>query len=195
MFSMLINQYRRSLIVLGVLLLVLIEEAAGIREAIYPDLLPFFEWLKYSSWIGILGTTYGSVYATVEAVHLLSMGTIGGLVLATDLRLLGVVLRNVPSETMTRGTHKLFKIALVVAILSGIFCAAGVGDKVYYMEVFWIKMLVLLVGSGFMFFIKQPLLNNTPHAELNPWLIRLLAVTSMLIWFTVAATGRWIGFS
>lgn len=195
MISMLLSQYRRSLIVFGVLVLLLIEEAAGIRESIYPGLLPFFEWIKYSSWIGILGTTYGSVYATVEAVHLLSMGTIGGLVLATDLRLLGVVLRNVPSETMTRGTHKLFKIALIVAVLSGIFCAAGVGDKVYYMEVFWIKMLVLVLGSCFMFFIKQPLLNNTPHSELNPWLIRLLAVTSLLIWFTVAATGRWIGFS
>lgn len=195
MFSTLLGQYSRSFTVLLVAIVVVLLEVFGVRSAIYPGLLPFFEWIKYSSWIGIIGTTYGSIYATAEAAHLLSMATIGGLVLATDLRLLGVLLRDVPSETVTRGTHKAFSIALTVAILTGIFCAAGVGDKVYYMEVFWIKMLVLLTGACFMYFIKQPLLNSKPHSEINPWLIRLLAVTSILIWFTVAATGRWIGFS
>ena len=195
MFSLLLNQYRRTLILFLVLALIIILEMVQFRAAIYPGLLPIFEWVKYSSWIGILGTTYGSIYATVEAGHLLSMATIGGVVLATDLRLLGIVFRDVPSETLTRGTHKVFKLALVVAILTGIFCAAGVADKVYYMQVFWFKMLALVAGSGFVFFIKQPLLNSMPHAQINPWLLRLLAITSILIWFTVAATGRWIGFS
>ncbi len=195
MFSLLLNQYRRTLILFLVLALIIILEMVQFRAAIYPGLLPIFEWVKYSSWIGILGTTYGSIYATVEAGHLLSMATIGGVVLATDLRLLGIVFRDVPSETLTRGTDKVFKLALVVAILTGIFCAAGVADKVYYMQVFWFKMLALVAGSGFVFFIKQPLLNSMPHAQINPWLLRLLAITSILIWFTVAATGRWIGFS
>ena len=195
MISMLLNQYRRTLGVFAVLVLIVILELLQVRAAIYPGLLPFFEWIKYSSWIGIIGTTYGSIYATVEALHLLSMATIGGVVLATDLRLLGVVMRDIPSETIFNSTHKVFKVALVIAILTGIFCAAGVGDKVYYMRVFWVKMLVLAAGSAFVFFIKKPLLANTPHAEINPWVLRLLAVTSMLIWFTVAATGRWIGFS
>lgn len=195
MVSLLLNQYRRTFSVFLVFLLIVILELANFREMVYPGLLPVFEWIKYSSWIGVIGTTYGSVYATVEAMHLLSMATIGGVVLATDLRLLGVVFRDVPSEILTSGTQKVFKVALVVAILTGIFCAAGVGDKVYYMQVFWIKMLVLVAGSAFMFFIKQPLLDSKPHSEINPWVIRLLAVTSILIWFTVAATGRWIGFS
>lgn len=195
MFSTLLSQYARSFTVLLILIAVVLLEVLDLREAIYPGLFPFFEWIKYSSWIGIIGTTYGSIYATVQAVHLLSMATIGGVILATDLRLLGVLLRDIPSETLTQGTQKVFSIALVVAILSGIFCAAGVSDKVYYMQVFWIKMLVLLIGSCFMYFIKQPLLNSKPHSEINPWVIRLIAVTSILIWFTVAATGRWIGFS
>lgn len=195
MISMILNEYRRTLAVVAVLVLIVILELVQFRAAVYPGLFPIFEWIKYSSWIGIIGTTYGSIYATVQAVHLLSMAVIGGVVLTTDLRLLGVIFRDVPSETLTDGTHKVFRIALVVAVLSGIFCAAGVSDKVYYMEVFWIKMLVLVAGSCFVFFVRQPLLSNTPHSEINPWVLRLLAVTSMLIWFTVAATGRWIGFS
>lgn len=195
MLSDYLKNYRTVTGLAVVVLAIALLEAFEVRASIYPDLLPYFEWLKYSSWIGYLGTTYGSVYATVQAGHLISMAVIGGTILATDLRLLGVLLKDVPSETIVRGTHKCFKYSLIVAILTGIFCAAGVADKVYYMPVFWVKMLALLTGSCFMFFIKQPLLNSRPHAEIEPWTLRMLAVASMLIWFTVAATGRWIGFS
>ena len=188
MLSYYLNNYKSVTVVI-------LLEAFEVRAAIYPGLLPWFEWLKYSSWIGYLGTTYGSVYATVQAGHLISMAVIGGTVLVTDLRLLGVLLRDVPSETIARGTHKCFKYSLIVAILTGIFCAAGVADKVYYMPVFWVKMLALISGSCFMFLIKQPLLNSRPHEEISPLTLRLLAVASIFIWFTVAATGRWIGFS
>ena len=195
MLGSILSQYARTLSVFAALLVIVLVEVLGIREAIYPGLEGFFNWMNQSSWLGVLGTTYGSVYATVEAVHLLSMAVLGGAVLVTDLRLLGVIFRDIPSETLVTGTHKCFRWALLMAILTGIFCAAGVANKVYFMEVFWIKMLVLLAGSCFMLFIKQPFLTSRPHAEIDPWMIRLLAITSMLTWFTVAATGRWIGFS
>ena len=195
MLSNILSNYRSVASLAFIVLAVVLVEFFEVRASIYPSVLPFFEWLKYSSWIGYLGITYGSVYATVQAGHLISMAVIGGTVLVTDLRLLGVLLKDIPSETITQGTHKCFKYSLSVAIATGIFCAAGVADKVYYMPVFWIKMLALLAGSGFMFFIKQPLLNSRPHSEIGPWTLRMLAVASIFIWFTVAATGRWIGFS
>ena len=195
MLSNFLSNYRSVAGLIFVVLAVALVELFEVRASVYPSLLPFFEWLKYSSWIGYLGITFGSVYATVQAVHLISMAIIGGTVLVTDLRLLGVLLKDIPSETITKGTHQCFKYSLSVAIATGIFCAAGVADKVYYMPVFWIKMLALLVGFCFMFFIKQPLLNSRSHSEIDPWILRILAVASITIWFTVAATGRWIGFS
>jgi hypothetical protein len=195
MLSNFLSNYRSVTSLAFIVLAAVLVEFFEVRASIYPSLLPFFEWLKYSSWIGYLGITYGSVYATVQAGHLIAMAIIGGTVLVTDLRLLGVLLKDIPSESITKGTHQCFKYGLSVAIATGIFCAAGVADKVYYMPVFWIKMLALLAGSGFMFFIKQPLLNSRPHSEIGPWTLRLLAVASIFIWFTVAATGRWIGFS
>ena len=195
MLNLLLSQYRKTTILFLVLILIAILEAFEVRTSIHGNTLPYFEWLKNSSWLGIIGTTYGSVYATVEAVHLISMAIIGGTVLVADLRLLGIILTDIPSETITRGTHKVFRNALIFAVASGIFCAAGVADKVYYMPVFWIKMLALIAGSCFVFLVKQPLLNTVPHDEIRPWTLRLLAVSSLLVWFTVAATGRWIGFS
>lgn len=195
MLNTLLSRYTRTLSLVLVLLLVIVLELFEVRTSIYGVSLPFFEWMRNSFWLGVIGTTYGSVYATIEAVHLMSMAVIGGTVLTADLRLLGIIFRDIPSETLTQGTHKCFRISLTVSVATGIFCAAGVADKVYYMEVFWIKMLVLISGSCFVFLFKQPLLNSRPHDEINPWTLRLLAVTSLLIWFTVAATGRWIGFS
>ena len=42
---------------------------------------------------------------------------------------------------------------------------------------------------------RQSLYHEIDHATINPWALRLMAVTSMTIWFTVAGSGRWIGFS
>lgn len=195
MFSTILSEYKATFSVFMALLVIVVLEVLQVRAAIYPGLLPAFEWLKNSTPLGYIGTTYGSIYATIQAMHLLAMGTLGGVVLATDLRLLGVMFRDTPSEVISNGTHKVFKVTLIIAVLTGIFCAAGVADKVYYMPVFWVKMLALAAGSAFVFLIKQPLLNSKPHSEINPWIIRGMAITSILVWFTVAATGRWIGFS
>ena len=193
MLTTLLSQYTRTIIVVSLLVVLAVLEIFEVRISIYNEIYPFFEWMQYSFWFGVLGTTYGSVYATVEAFHLLTMAVLGGAVLTADLRLLGVIFKDIPSETIVQGTHKVFKTSLALAILTGVFCAAGVGTKVYYLEVFWYKMLALVAGACFVFFIKHPVLSR-PHNELNPWTIRLLAVSSVLVWFTVAACGRWIGF-
>jgi len=55
-------------------------------------------------------------------------------------------------------------------------------------------MLALATGILFVFFIKRPLLEHDIDA-INPWVVRCVAMSSIMVWFTVAATGRWIGFS
>jgi len=77
---------------------------------------------------------------------------------------------------------------------TGVFMACGVAGKIYWLPVFWYKMLVLMTGILFVFFIKRPLLARDLD-EIKPWVVKLVAVTSLLVWVTVAATGRWIGFA
>jgi len=159
----------------------------------YEQMKPFFEWLE-SSALGEMAKSYGGVYAMAQSFHLMSLALLGGAVLVTDLRLLGVVLRDVPSEVIADGAHRWFKLALLVVILSGIFMVAGVATKAYFNEFYWAKMIALAVGIGFVFAIKRPLL-SAGHAQIRPWLLKLVAAASIMVWFTVAACGRWIGFS
>jgi hypothetical protein len=157
------------------------------------DVLFLFEWLD-GSLLASMSKAYGGVFAVVQMFHLLSMAMLGGMVLVGDLRLLGVVMTDVPSETVIEGTYKWFTVALTVLILTGIFMSSAVALKLYYNEMFWAKMGSLALGILFTYAIRRPLLSFA-HDTINVWALRLLAVTSILIWFTVAASGRWIGFS
>jgi hypothetical protein len=72
--------------------------------------------------------------------------------------------------------------------------SSAVALKLYYNTMFWAKMASLAVGVLFVYAIRRPLL-RFDHATIKPLTLRLIAITSILIWFTVAASGRWIGFS
>jgi uncharacterized protein DUF6644 len=157
------------------------------------DLLFLFEWLD-ASILATIAKAYGGVFAVVQMFHLLSMAVLGGMVLVSDLRLLGLVMTDIPSETICAGAQKWFNIALVVLIISGIFMSSAVAMKLYYNEMYWAKMASLALGIFFVYTIRRPLLRYG-HDTLNPWALRLTAVSSIIIWFTVAASGRWIGFS
>ena len=157
------------------------------------DLYPFFDWLD-TSLLADISKAYGGVFAVVQMFHLLGMSVLGGMVLVGDLRLLNVVMRDTPSEIVIENTHKWFGIGLATMIISGIFMSSAVSLKLYYNEMFWAKMSALAVGIAFFYLVRGPLL-RVPHEGIKPGLLKLMALTSIAIWFTVAASGRWIGFS
>lgn len=154
---------------------------------------PFFEWLD-TSLLAQVSKAYGGVFAVVQMFHLLGLATLGGMVLLGDLRLLGVLMRDVPSAVVTENTNRWFTVGLVMAAVSGVFMSSAVALKLYYNEMFWAKMTAFAAGLVFVYGIRRPLL-RFDHASISPGVLRTVAVTSLVIWFTVAASGRWIGFS
>jgi hypothetical protein len=157
------------------------------------DPFPFFDWLDRSL-LADIAKAYGGVFAVVQMFHLVALALLGGMVLVGDLRLLGVVLKDVPSKVVTDNTQRWFDIALIMLIVSGVFMSAAVALKLYHNEMFWAKMAALATGAVFVYGVRRPLL-RFDHDTLNPWAVRMTAVASLVVWFTVAACGRWIGFS
>jgi len=158
------------------------------------DIYPFFDWLDQSL-LADISKAYGGVFAVVQMFHLLGLALMGGCVLLSDFRLLGVVMKDVPSRVVVENTHKWFGISLAVLLLSGTFMASAVALKLYYNEAFWAKMTGLALGIIFVYAIRKPLLLRFDHETINPWALKITALCSLTIWFTVAASGRWIGFS
>jgi hypothetical protein len=157
------------------------------------DLLFLFEWLD-TSFLADLSKAYGGVFAVIQMFHLLGLSLMGGMIFVSDLRLLGVLLKDVPSETVVENTQKWFSVALAVMILSGVFMSSAVAIKLYYNEMFWAKMTGLFLGIVFVYTVRRPLLRYA-HDSISPWALKMTAISSIVIWLTVAACGRWIGFS
>jgi hypothetical protein len=157
------------------------------------NLLPLFEALENGP-IGVFMKDKQITFASVEAVHLLALAMLGGAVFVSDLRLLGVILKDVPSKNITDAAHKWFRGALIVLLVTGFFMLAGVATKCYHNPYFWTKMLALAVGILFAFLVRKPLLASD-HTKINPSTLKLVGLASISLWFLVAASGRWIGFS
>jgi hypothetical protein len=156
-------------------------------------LFAFFEWLETSA-LGVFVKDQAATFAIIEAIHLMGLALLGGTVLAQDLRLLNVVMRDVPSNVVTEQAHRWFKVGLWMLLITGVPMLAGVATKCYHNPFYWTKMIALAVGILFVFTLKQPLLRGD-HAALKPVTLKLLALASLSIWTLVAASGRWIGFS
>jgi hypothetical protein len=108
--------------------------------------------------------------------------------------LLNVLLRDIPSKTVTEAAHRWFKWALITLLVTGFFMLAGVATKCFHNDYFRIKMAALFIGILFAFLVRKPLLAGD-HSQLNPINLKLVGLASMSVWFIVAASGRWIGYS
>ncbi len=185
--------YKHTLLVSAIIIIAGGFAASDLRLATWHGLLPFFEWME-TSLFGHIGKTWGAAFAVVEAFHLLGLSLLGGAVLLAEGRLLNVWFREQPAQRIEHQSRRVFNAGLLLLLATGIFMACGVAIKIYYMPVFWFKMLALATGIGFTFGIRRPLL-ATEFDSINPWTLKLVASASLMVWFSVAATGRWIGFS
>lgn len=165
----------------------------SIPTAAWGNLLPFFEWLETTPF-GLIGKTWGASFALVEAVHLLGLALLGGALIVGDGRLAGFWLTSVEGHLVQANVQRLVTVAVTTLILTGVFMVCSVAVKVYYLEVFWYKMLCLLAGCLFFYGIRTPWVQRSMEVE-APWTSRAVAASNFLIWGSVGATGRWIGFS
>ncbi|MCB1670429.1 MAG: DUF6644 family protein [Gammaproteobacteria bacterium] len=164
-----------------------------LRRHVWVNLFGFFGWME-TTWFGVIGKTWGAAFAIVEAFHLLAMALLGGAVFVADARLLGIGFKDIPADEIVEKAHRVFVWGLGVVLFTGVFMACGVAGKIYYLPVFWYKMLALATGILFVFFIKRPLLARGVE-NISPLTTKVIAVSSIMVWVTVAATGRWIGFA
>ena len=102
------------------------------------DLLFVFEWLD-ASILADMSKAYGGVFAMVQVVHLVALAMLGGAVLVSDLRLLGILLTDVSSESVVNNMDRWFSRALIVIAVSGVFMSSAVAIKLYL----WIFMRIV----------------------------------------------------
>jgi uncharacterized membrane protein YhdT len=131
-------------------------------------------------------------FAVIESVHLLALAVIGGAVLMVDLRLLGLGLRRQQVREIARDAQPILVGSLIVMLVTGVALFMSEAVKCYYSTPFWVKMSSLLLAIVFTFTVRRYV---TLKHDAAPMVNRLVAVLSLALWFSVGASGRWIGFS
>ena len=155
-------------------------------------MLHFFEWCEASG-LGQTVRTSVWLFPVIEALHLLGLSLLGGAVLIVDLRLMGVMLGDQPIATLAAGARPWLVRGVAWMVATGFFLFMSEAVKLYHSPSFWVKITTLPVAIAFTFLVRQ---RAASRADLvTSWRSRLLGGVSIAIWFTVAAAGRWIGFS
>ena len=82
--------------------------------------------------------------------------------------------------------------ALLVMIATGVPLFLSEAIKCCFNDSFEVKMAAFFTGIVFTFAVRNRVAarNDAPI-----WVAKIVAVVSLALWFTVAAAGRWIGFS
>ena len=155
-------------------------------------MLGFFEWCE-ATWLGTAVRTSVWAFPVLEAIHLLGLSLLGGALLVVDLRMLGVGLIGQRPSTLAAAARPWLIRALCVMLLTGVPLFLSEAVKCYYNTSFRVKMVALPVALAFTFLVRERVARDQA-LESSTW-SRLVAAGSMAIWFTVAASARWIGFS
>ena len=156
-----------------------------------PAILSFAQWLQYTGWASALRYSE-TVYPVVLTLHMIGMAFFGGLILFTNLRLLGWTMKRLPLSKVVKALRVPKRFGFVLTVGCGILMASSKAEEYYYNPFFWAKMslLFLIAIHGLVFgqsVYRSKDAGDPPNAKLAGGL-------SLLLWTCVMICGRGIGY-
>jgi hypothetical protein len=137
------------------------------------------------------------VYPVIMTTHLACIAVFGGLILMTDLRLLGLALKSTSIADVVNGLRVWKRIGFVLMVTMGLLLGTSEAEKYAPNPFFWWKM-ALLACVGVHALIFRPLVYNHPEeldrSPVIPTRAKVAAVLSLVLWMSVVTMGRLIGY-
>src|SRR5579883_1237701 len=136
-------------------------------------------------------------YPILLSLHLSFIALAGGMILVTNLRLLGIAMRKRPIADVVDQLRWPKRMVFLGIITCGLLLASSKAEEYYYNAFFWAKMslLVLVFVHGLVF--RSSVYRNTEaldRAPGTPGVVKLAASLSLVLWTGVAICGRGIGY-
>jgi Family of unknown function (DUF6644) len=133
------------------------------------------------------------LFPAIEAFHLLALSVMGGMILAVDLRLLGLGLKRHPLPHLARDVQPWLMASLAVMLLSGFLLFLSEPLKCWDNGAFGLKMEFLLAALLFTFTVRR-WYTQRDESRFHPRFARTIAAVSLILWTGVGIGGRGIGF-
>lgn len=148
-----------------------------------------------NTWLSQAIREGGLPYPVIGALHLLSIALFGGMLLFTDLRLLGWAMRDRKVSEVMLQLRPWKWLGFVLVTVTGILLMWSEPIRLYHSPSFWVKMVFFaLVGLHALAF--RPAVYRDP-AKLDSRITgqaKLAAALSMILWAWLIVCGRLIAF-
>jgi hypothetical protein len=137
------------------------------------------------------------IYPIVMSTHLSCIAVFGGLILMTDMRLLGLALKDYTVTEVVTALRPWKRVGGTIMITMGLLLASSEADKYYVNPFFWAKLCILAcIGIHAMVF--RPLVYNRTKelddAPTIPGRAKAAAILSLCLWIGMVSMGRLIGY-
>jgi len=154
--------------------------------------LEVLQWVQNTDFGVALRKSNHWVGASFQLVHIIGFVLLLAAVALINLRLLGLALVSQPSARVIRAGNILLGIGLAAAVLSGTLIFLSGPVRYYQNEFFLLKMLLLAAAVAFQASLFRVV---SRRAAERPLAGRIVALASLLLWFSVGISGRIIGFA
>src|SRR5437870_756352 len=104
-------------------------------------------------------------YPILGGFHLLGIALFGGMVLATDLRLLGWAMQRRPVSDIVQQSQPWKRVGFVVVVASGLLLAWAEPLKLYRSPAFWIKIALFVLVGVHAFVFREGVYRNTARLD------------------------------
>lgn len=118
-------------------------------------------------------------FAAVEAVHLLSLGLLGGTMILLNLRLIGATLNGEPPSWLERNLRPWFALGVVGILLTGIVIGMLNPEKLYTSPAFFAKMVSMTAALIFSFGVANAVAKSEGEVS-TP--VRIAAAVAFGFW-------------
>lgn len=136
------------------------------------------------------------IYPAANVAHILSLTVFAAAVAIMDLRLLGAFRETLPASVVFLA-RRVAVLALAAMALTGFVLFTAEASHIAMNSVFLIKLVLIGLGVLNALIIHRPLsavLPKTPPLTALPLRFRISAALSLIIWFAVAGSGRFIAY-
>jgi hypothetical protein len=137
------------------------------------------------------------LFPSIETVHVLALVLVVGSIMTVDLRLLGLGNRNRSVSALSREMLPWTWCAFGFAALAGFLMFSSKAVAYYGNVPFRLKMLCLLLAG-----INMAYFNLVTARGVDAWDsgrpplgARIAGGASLVLWISIVAAGRWIGFT
>ena len=160
------------------------------------SVLTFAQWVQFTGLATAIREKY-LPYPVILSLHLSFIALSAGMILVTDLRLLGVAMRRRPVADIVNQLRWPKRIGFLAIATCGLLLASSKAEEYYYNAFFWTKMSLLALIAVHGLYFRRDVYRKAAEmdqAGRTSNKAKLAAALSLILWIGVACAGRGIGY-